>query len=135
MWGLCYYLFLLPIMQDIHCGGPDAKGLGTLCNYGYLENSAFAFYQMGVKPIIIVEFAISIISVAAFNSFGIATTKYASAAQRSTIDTSRTLLIWIFSCLLHLEPFEPWCIPGFVLLVVGTLLYNEIIIFPCLGFD
>ena len=80
-------------------------------------------------------FVISIISIAAFNSFGIATTKYASAAQRSTIDTSRTLLIWIFSCLLGLETFEPWCIPGFVLLVIGTLLYNEIVVLPCLGFD
>jgi len=43
MWGLCYYIFLLPIMQKIHCGGPGAKGLGVLCNFNYLENSAFAF--------------------------------------------------------------------------------------------
>lgn len=47
MWGLMYYLILLPVMQNIHCGGEDASGLGTLCNYDYLENSAFAFYQMG----------------------------------------------------------------------------------------
>ena len=90
---------------------------------------------MGDNHLIIWEFVISICSIAAFNSFGIATTKYASAAQRSTIDTSRTLLIWVFSCLLGLETFEPWCIPGFVLLVIGTLLYNEIVVLPFLGFD
>lgn len=78
---------------------------------------------------------LSVCSIAAFNSFGIATTKYASAAQRSTIDTSRTLLIWIFSVLLGLEEFVAWEIPGFILLVVGTLMYNEIVIFPCLGFN
>jgi hypothetical protein len=40
-----------------------------------------------------------ICSIASFNVFGISTTKYASAAQRSTIDTSRTLLIWVIDCL------------------------------------
>lgn len=77
----------------------------------------------------------TIFSIAFFNSTGIATTKYASAAQRSTIDTSRTLLIWIMSCALGLEVFEPWAIPGFVLLVMGTLLYNEIVIVKFWGFD
>jgi drug/metabolite transporter (DMT)-like permease len=43
MWGLCYWMLCLPVMQLIKCGGPDAHGLGTLCNFGYLENSAFAF--------------------------------------------------------------------------------------------
>ena len=134
MWGLCYYIFLLPVMQNIHCGGVDAKGLGVLCNYNYLENSAFAFYQMSIDKMLILETVASTLSVACFNCFGIATTKYASAAQRSTIDTSRTLLIWIFSCLLLGETFMPLCIPGFVLLVFGTLLYNEIVVIPWLGF-
>ena len=41
MWGLCYYLALLPVMQAIHCTGTD--GLAKLCNFGYLENSSYAF--------------------------------------------------------------------------------------------
>jgi hypothetical protein len=135
MWGLTYYLFLLPIMQIFTCGSPNAKGFGLLCNYGYLENSSFAFYQMGQNGIIILELFLTIISIAAFNSFGIATTKYASAAQRSTIDTSRTLTIWILSCLLGLETFIALEIPGFILLAFGTLLYNEIIVLPFWGFD
>lgn len=44
MWGCGYYIILLPIMQLIKCPHPEAPtGLGKLCNYGYLENSAFAF--------------------------------------------------------------------------------------------
>ena len=74
-------------------------------------------------------------SIAIFNVCGIMTTKYASAAQRSTIDTSRTLIIWIMSCLLNLETFEWQAIIGFVLLTFGTLLYNEIIVLPVFGFD
>ena len=42
MWGVLYYLIALPIMQSIQCGGKT--GLGSLCNFGYLENSSYAFY-------------------------------------------------------------------------------------------
>lgn len=36
---------------------------------------------------------------------------------------------------LGLEDFLPWEIPGFILLAAGTLLYNEIVVFPYWGFD
>jgi hypothetical protein len=108
MWGLAYYLYVLPLMQGITCGTDSGKlggPLSAMCNFGYLENSAYGFQQMISRPIIIIETVLSICSIAAFNSFGIATTKYASAAQRSTIDTSRTVLIWILSALFKLQPW------------------------------
>jgi len=71
-----------------------------------------------------------IVSIALFNATGVAITKYASAAQRSTIDTSRTLLIWMVSLYLKWETFLPWELCGFVLLVIGTFVYNEIVILP-----
>ena len=74
-------------------------------------------------------------SIAFFNVCGITTTKVASAAQRATIDTSRTLIIWIMSCLLGLETFHWEAIFGFIFLVFGTLTYNEIIVLPFLGLD
>jgi uncharacterized membrane protein YoaK (UPF0700 family) len=88
--------------------------------------------QSGIVVMLVV---MTIVCIACFNSFGIACTKYASSAQRSTIDTSRTLTIWLMSIALGLEKFIPWEIPGFVLLSCGTLLYNEIVILPFLGFD
>jgi len=43
MWGLVYYLALLTPMQILTCGyGTGA--LSAMCAYGYMENSAFAFY-------------------------------------------------------------------------------------------
>lgn len=62
-------------------------------------------------------------------------TKYASAAQRSTIDTGRTVSIWIVSLLLGLESFVALQIPGFLILTFGTLLFNEIIVLPFWGFN
>ena len=62
-----------------------------------------------------------------------AVTKYASAPQRSTIDTSRTLLIWLVSILLGQEKIVPLSAAeagAFCLLVGGTLVYNEIVILP-----
>lgn len=74
-------------------------------------------------------------SIAIFNVCGISTTKYATAAQRSTIDTSRTLIIWIMSVALGLEKFHYQAIFGFVSLTFGTLLYNEIIVIRIWGYD
>ena len=128
MFGLLYYLFCLPIFQYIVC-------TSLLCNYGRFEDSAFAMKQMADNPVIIVQYLGIICSISCFNVFGIATTKYASAAQRSTIDTSRTILIWICSVAFLGETFLPYSIIGFVSLAFGTLLYNEIIEVPFLGLN
>lgn len=128
MFGLLYYLFCLPIFQYIVC----TMGL---CNFGRLEDSAFAMKQMADNPVIIAQYFGIICSISCFNVFGIATTKYASAAQRSTIDTSRTILIWICSCAFLGEAFLPLSMIGFVMLAFGTLMYNEIFELPFWGFN
>jgi len=90
---------------------------------------------MSENKMIIVYCVSFTICIALFNACGVAVTKYASAAQRSTIDTSRILTVWIFSILIFHDPFMPLEIPGFIMLVGGTLLYNEIIVIPWLGFN
>ena len=47
MWGVCYYLTVLCIMQLVTC-------TNALCNFGYLENSSFAFQQYAQDPVLIV---------------------------------------------------------------------------------
>ena len=85
---------------------------------------------MNDNKILLLEAIIIIVSIGTFNACGVNVTKYASAAQRSTIDTSRTLLIWIFSVCVHWEPFLPLELLGFFLLVWGFLMYNEILVLP-----
>ena len=79
-----------------------------------------------------------ICSIGSFNALGVAVTKNASAAQRSTIDTSRTVLIWLFFLIYpgegH-EVFDFLQLGGFIILVFGTLVYNEIIVLRFWGFD
>ena len=104
MWGVSYYILLLPIMQAIHCSGD--QGLEKLCSFGYLENSSYAFAQMGANSTIVWLSLAMMLSIACFNVCGITTTKVAPAAQRSTIDTSRTVIIWFMSVMLKLEEFH-----------------------------
>jgi hypothetical protein len=54
---------------------------------------------MKENPWLIVQSIGIIISIVSFNATGIAITKYASRAQRSAIDTCRTIAIWTISVL------------------------------------
>lgn len=128
MWGFLYFLVALPIYQAISCDF-------FACNYGFFENSSYAFYQMTDEPVIIVYTFGIMLSIAFFNVSGVTTTKLASAAQRATVDSTRTVTIWFISVMLGLEVFQWQVLPGFVLLVFGTLVYNEILVLPFLGFN
>lgn len=97
-FGLCYYVCLLPIFQRVSC-----TTVGLCGDAGVIDDSTLAFKQLGEFPaLLLMSFGI-VVSIAAFNATGVSITKYASAAQRSTIDTSRTLLIWIVSIALGNE--------------------------------
>ena len=119
-------------MQFIPCNDEN------ICPYGKVEDTPQAFYEMGENGWILAFGLGTILTIAAFNALGVAVTKYASAAQRSTIDTSRTLLIWIVFLIKPGKGHERFIwleLVGFVLLVCGTLLFNEIIVIPLFGFN
>ncbi|GAA6063832.1 hypothetical protein JCM10212_003994 [Sporobolomyces blumeae] len=70
------------------------------------------------------------ISIALFNFCGLAVTRNVSATARSTIDTCRTLGIWLVSLYLGWETFKLLQVVGFALLVYGTFVFNSITRFP-----
>jgi drug/metabolite transporter (DMT)-like permease len=70
------------------------------------------------------------VCVGAFNFFGLSVTKNVSATSRSTIDTCRVLFVWLTSLGLGWEHFRWLQVLGFVVLVYGTFLYNEIVRMP-----
>lgn len=90
------------------------------------------------KTLILLSIAVCF-TMAFFNGFGVTVTKNASSAQRATIDTARTLLIWVFFLIVALdgkrEKFYWLQLLGFVFLVIGTLVFNEIVIVPYFGFN
>lgn len=53
--------------------------------------------------------------------------RYISATARTTIDTSRTLFIWLISLYLGWETFIWLEVVGFLVLIYGTFLFNGLI--------
>ncbi|CAD6886216.1 unnamed protein product [Tilletia laevis] len=102
---------------------PEGKG-------GYFDFVECWSQVMANSRIFWSSFAI-MLSIALFNFFGLSVTRSISATARSTIDTSRTIGIWIASLLLGWEVFRPLSgslqVLGFVLLVYGTFLFNGIV--------
>lgn len=71
-----------------------------------------------------------IFSIAFFNWFGLSITRSISATSRSTIDTCRTIFIWMTSLLLGWEKFKWLQVLGFVVLLYGTLMFNDVVAPP-----
>ena len=76
---------------------------------------------------IAVSSVLIMVSIGGFNFFGLSVTRSVSATARSTIDTCRTLFIWVVSLGLRWETFKWLQIVGFALLVYGTFLFNDIV--------
>lgn len=78
------------------------------------------------RAVALSSFAI-MVSIGGFNFFGLSVTRTVSATSRSTIDTCRTLFIWIVSLGLGWETFKWLQVVGFALLVYFTFLFNGLI--------
>ncbi|KAK0736906.1 hypothetical protein B0T21DRAFT_287727 [Apiosordaria backusii] len=76
---------------------------------------------------VFVSSVLIMISIGGFNFFGLSVTRSVSATSRSTIDTCRTLFIWIVSLGLGWETFKWLQVVGFALLVYFTFLFNGIV--------
>ena len=94
--------------------------------YGYFDakegwREVTQYRSIGISSFLIM------ISIGGFNFFGLSVTRTVSATARSTIDTCRTLFIWVVSLGLGWETFKWLQILGFALLVYGTFLFNDIV--------
>jgi hypothetical protein len=94
--------------------------------YGYFDIVEGWRQMTENKQVLMTSFLI-MISIGGFNFFGLSVTRSVSATSRSTIDTCRTLFIWIVSLGLGWETFKWLQIVGFALLVYFTFLFNGIV--------
>lgn len=94
--------------------------------HGYFDMKE-GLHQMVSNRAVAVSSILIMISIGGFNFFGLSVTRTVSATSRSTIDTCRTLFIWIVSLGLGWESFKWLQVVGFGLLVYGTFLFNDII--------
>ncbi|KAF2020598.1 MFS general substrate transporter [Aaosphaeria arxii CBS 175.79] len=114
--GTFGFLITLLIMIILHFS------IGT----GYF-NAREGLYQMTHYRAIAVSSVLIMISIGGFNFFGLSVTRTVSATSRSTIDTCRTLFIWVVSLGLGWETFKWLQVVGFALLVYGTFLFNDLV--------
>ena len=120
--GVFGFLVTLVTMIVLHFSvGVTEAGRG-----GYFDAVA-GWRQMTEYRTVAVSSVLIMISIGGFNFFGLSVTRSVSATSRSTIDTCRTLFIWIVSLGLRWETFKWLQIIGFVLLVYGTFLFNDIV--------
>ncbi|ADV25777.1 integral membrane protein [Cryptococcus gattii Ru294] len=95
------------------------------------------WHQIISTPTVLWSCFAIMLSIGSFNFFGLSVTHSVSATTRSTVDTCRTLGIWIVSLGLGWEalvwPVSFLQIIGFALLVYGTFVFNGLVkplIFP-----
>lgn len=107
-------------LKAIRVGVPDYR----------LEDAIDALFQLRNNSIILVATIGTILSIAFFNFAGISVTKEMSATTRMVLDSLRTVVIWAVSLLAGWEDFNPVQLVGFVVLLLGTFVYNDVFFPP-----
>ncbi|KAK9863936.1 hypothetical protein WJX84_010068 [Apatococcus fuscideae] len=115
-WGLVISAIALPILTHItgSSGVPFDDAIQALREIGASRQLQWTTFG-------------SVVSIAFFNYFGVSVTKSLSGAARATIDACRTLLIWLFAIWVGWEQFHGLEVLGFLVLLSGTSLYNELL--------
>lgn len=80
------------------------------------------------NQLLLVPISGTIVSIAFFNFAGISVTKEMSATTRMVLDSVRTMVIWAFSLLIGWQSFHYLQVVGFVSLIFGMCVYNDIIV-------
>lgn len=112
---------------------------GLCGNNPTFDDPSVAMTQMLNNNTIKFWFIVIIFSIMIFNLTGLYLTKKVSSMFRIIVDSIRTILVWVISIYMGLEDFG-WSrfyfqMPGFLLLVLGNLIFNEIIVIRFCGFD
>jgi hypothetical protein len=120
--GLFGFTVTLIAMVVLHfaVGRTEAGRLGMF-------DMSEGFRQMTQNKAVLLSSFLIMISIGGFNFFGLSVTRSVSATSRSTIDTCRTLFIWIVSLGLGWESFKWLQVLGFALLVYFTFVFNNIV--------
>merc|ERR1719271_1031493 len=104
----------------------------TGLNAMHIENTAGAVYQITHSKPLLTAVVGSIFSIAFFNFSGVTVTQKASAVSRSTIDVSRTIIMWAVELGMGWNSFNLLQLIGFFLVALGTMIYNRLITFSFL---
>jgi len=94
---------------------------------GVIEDFPEAITQIMNNKWILLALIGNIISIAYFNFSGISVAKEISATTRMVLDSIRTFFIWTFSLAIGWQGFHPLQPVGFLLLLIGMCIYNNLL--------
>lgn len=136
MFGAVISTFLFFITMNLTCVHPE------FCNSEFgqpIDSPPFAIYDLQYNYAW-VYFMLTAFSIMIFNLLGVFVTKHSGAVFRVVLDTLRTICVWIISLIIGFETLNPAGkvvleIVGFVLLIFGNLVYNELVVVKFCGLD
>jgi len=98
-----------------------------------MEDAIDGFTQFGNSGQIMGWTFGNMISIACFNFAGVTVTKELNGTTRAVLDNIRQIFIWAFSLIVKWQTFN-WMTPvGFVVLIMGIWIYNDIILRPLIN--
>jgi hypothetical protein len=146
----------MPILTFVHC----PSSLGSACvehkDSFYFERPDNYFNEITHNGILFFLCILGIVTIATFNMAGVSVTKYVSSVARfyiyiyiyiyihiifrSVVDVTRTVIVWLVGLIVTFSSDNQWEntlwyailleFIGFVILVIGNLVYNKIVILP-----
>ena len=142
-WGVLTYYLLLIIFYNLRCENwaknlKDGICIENLDGELRFEDAPFAIIQILNDYKLDCILLLYISSIAVFNFSGLLVTKHVSSTARTVVDTLRTIIVWVFFLTMPLsikESFSWLQLLGFVILIIGSVIFNEIVELHCLGFD
>jgi len=148
-WGvtfmICIFFPILNATPHLFPTSPEAYNVSkeNPAVLVYNENFIDALVQMRNFPLYLILDLVVLLSIAFFNFFGLSVTRSLSAVHRTLIDACRTIFVWSVQVLLfiidpvtfkhvgeELSLYSLLQLGGFIFLIIGTLIYNEILRLP-----
>lgn len=133
VWGLYVCVFMIL---------PFVATMSPTDSFEFYENTVETFEMMGKSKRLVLLIVVFLICVTMFSFFGIAVTELSSAIHRNMYEMVRPVPVWILSFVTYYitdnkalgEPIDGNTIlelTGFGISVIGSLIYNRVIKFPC----
>ena len=109
---------------------------------GLYESTSDTLLQLGLSTSLLLAVLFYVVLVTVFSYFGLQVTEQASAIHRNMYETVRPLAVWILSTAARYisgnkdvgEEIDKYSIielAGFLISLIGSLIYNRVLRFPC----
>jgi drug/metabolite transporter (DMT)-like permease len=135
VWGLFLAGAAILVTSFLPCSyEAGVDDTNAMCQpNGYVEDPSLGFQTLFTHYQMIIYCILAIASLSFFNFFGVSVTKYVSSLARSLLIITVTVIIWIWDILVEGEDFNWVQLIGFVVLVFGNSVYQEVIELPGLN--